>query len=189
MFKFVKYILFLVFVAYLQGCLNVETKEYLFELKKDGSGKAKIRFINIMTDSKDSANLIEADYRELIDNYLKGNKLDEEFPKVKNIRKRLLEEDNQLVGELTFEFDDLKKAKFYKYGDNGPWCYYLGSDIFGSLGSKESFFSSNGEFGGENMPLIFWDGNQKKFEFKTTIKSSDQSTRSLIDLWKKLGEN
>lgn len=189
MYKYFKLFFLITILVYIQGCLNVETKEYSFEIKKDGSGKGKIRFVNIMTDSKDSANLIETDYRELIDNYLKGNKLDNEYPKVKNIKKKLFEEDKQLVGELTFEFDNISKARFYKYGDNGPWCYYLGSGALGSLGANETFFSSNGEYGGEHMPIIFWEGNQKKFEFKTTLKSPDNSTKSLIDFWKKLGEN
>jgi hypothetical protein len=174
-----------VFTVYMQGCLVVETKEYTFKMKKNGSGEVTIKYINIMTDSKDSAGVPETDYQDLIDSYLKGHKLKEEFPEAKNIKKRLFEEDNQLCGEVKFEFDDITKFKFYKYKERGPWCYYLSAGMFGG----EQYFSSNGTYGGENMPVIFWDGGQKTFEFKTTVTSPGKNTMSLIDMWKSKGEN
>ena len=36
--------------------------------------------------------------------------------------------------------------------------------------------------------LIFWDGNEKSFEFKTTVTQPANNTMSLLDLWKKKGE-
>jgi len=175
-----------VFSVYMQGCLTVETKEYTFKLKKNGSGEVTIKYINIMTDSKDSAGVPESDYTELISSYLKGSKIQEDYPNAKNIEKRLFEEDNQLCGEVKFEFDDITKFKFYKYKDKGPWCYYLSSSM-GMFGG-EQYFSSNGTYGGENMPIIFWDGGQKKFEFKTAVSAPSKSTMSLLDLWKSKGE-
>ncbi len=173
-----------VFSFYIQGCLGVETKEYTFKMKKDGSGEVTIKYINIMTDSKDSAGIPEADYQELIDTYMKGHKLEEDYPEAKNIEKRLFEEDNQLCGEVKFEFDDITKFKFYKYKDKGPWCYYLSADMFGS----EQYFSSNGTYGGEKMPVIFWEGDQKTFEFKTVVSAPAKNTMSLLVLWKSKGE-
>lgn len=176
-------ILLAVFALYFQGCLTVETKEYSFKVKKDGSGEAVIKYINIMTDSKDSAGVPENDYRDLIDSYLKGDKLKEDYPTAKNIQKKLFEEDNQLCGEVKFQFDDITKFKFYKYKDKGPWCYYL-SSAMGMLGG-EQYFSSNGTYGGENMPVIFWDGSEKSFEFKTTVTQPAKNTMSLVELWTK----
>lgn len=140
-----------------------------------------------MTDNKDSAAAVEQDYSELIDSYMNGDKIKDEFPNIRVKKKRLYEEDNQLVGELTFEFDDITKVKFYKYKDEGPWCYYLASPL-GFQGMSESYFSSNGTWGGENMPVIFWDGKQKEFEFKTTITAPEKNTLSLLDMWKQKGE-
>ena len=68
-----------------------------------------------MSDKKDSLSTPETDYQDLIDSYFKGDKLSEELPGIKNVKKKLYEEDNQLCGELTFEFDDITKLKFYKY--------------------------------------------------------------------------
>src|SRR5436190_22545035 len=104
----------LCFMIILQGCLSVETKEYSFKLKKDKSGQGSIKYINLMSDKKDSLSTIEADYRDLIDNYLKGGKVEEELHGIKNVKKRLFEEDNRLCGEISFEFDDITKLRFYK---------------------------------------------------------------------------
>jgi hypothetical protein len=169
--------------SYLSGCLAVETKEYSFKVKKDGSGSGLIKFINIMSDNKDSVGTTESDYQVLIDSYLKGNKLNEEIAGIKNVKKRLFEEDNQLCGEITFDFDKITDLKFYKYRDNGPWCYFLGTTT-SNMFSSESYFSSNGEYGGENMPVVFWDGNAKEFQFKTTLTAPSEKTITLLDLWK-----
>jgi hypothetical protein len=166
------------------GCLTFEAKEYSFNIKKDGSGKGTIKYINIMSDNKDSAGVPEADYEDLINNYLNGNKPEDEFAGVKNVKKRLFEEDNQLCAEFAFEFNDIKTLGFYKYKENGPWCYYIKA----SYTSNEEFFSSNGTWGGEKMPVIFWDGSEREFEFKTTVTSPGSNTISLIDLWRKKGE-
>jgi hypothetical protein len=177
-------VLITVFAVYVQGCLTVETKEYTFKVKKNGSGEVTIKYINIMTDSKDSAGVPESDYTELIDSYLKGRKIQEEYPDAKNMEKRLFEEDNQLCGEVKFEFDDITNLKFYRYKDKGPWCYYISGGFLGG----EQYFSSNGTYGGQNMPVIFWDGDQKTFEFKTTVTTPAKNTMSLLELWKTKGE-
>lgn len=100
----------------------------------------------------------------------------------------MFEEDNQLCGEITFDFDDITKLRFYEYKDQGPWCYYLAFSPLGIMGGSESYFSSNGIYGGENMPIIFWDGSQKEFTFKTTVTSQGKTTISLLDMWNQKGE-
>ncbi|MCI0448614.1 MAG: hypothetical protein L0Y79_02370 [Chlorobi bacterium] len=167
----------------LMGCLTVETKEYSFKLKKGNSGEGRIKYINIMR-SEDSATTIENDYDELINSYLKGNKPEDEILGVKNVKKRLFEEDNHLCGEITFEFDDITTLKFYKYKDD-VWCYHIPASGFGIFGGSESFFSSNGTYGGENMPVVFWSGKGKEFEFKTTVYQPDPKNVSLLEIWKK----
>src|SRR2546422_1782589 len=101
----------------MSGCLTLETKEYSFTLKKGMSGEGSIKYINIMTDNKDSAGVPDSDYRELIDLYLNGDKIKDEYPNIRITKKYLYEEDNQLCGEITFQFDDISRVKFYKYKD------------------------------------------------------------------------
>ncbi len=177
--------LFLFFISVsLIGCLTVETKEYSYKLKDGKQGSGKIKYINIMR-TDDSATTIEAEYENLVNNYLKGNKPEDEMPGVKNVKKRLFEEDNHLCGEIIFDFDDIATLKFYSY--NGKvWTYALTT---GSIfGGSESFFSSNGTYGGETMPVIFWDGNDKEFKFKTTVSQNDKKNESLLEIWKKKGD-
>ncbi len=174
---------------YFGGCLTIESKEYSFKLDKDKSGHGVIRYVNILSDNKDSVSTIDSDYQQLIESYLKGDQLKEDIVGAKNLKPRLFEEDNQLCGEVTFEFDDISKLKFYKYKDSGPWCYYLSAISMGLLGNSETYFSSNGTFGGENMPVIFWEGTQTEFNFKTTLTTPGKTTTSLLRMWKDKGEN
>jgi hypothetical protein len=167
---------------YLAGCLTVETKEYSFKLTKGNSGEGKIKYINIMR-TMDSAVTIETDYNELIESYLKGNMPENEMPGVKNVKKRLFEEDNQLCGEITFEFDDITTLKFYNY-NNKAWAYYIGAGSLNLFGGNESFFSSNGTYGDVNMPVIFWDAKEKEFNFKTVKPPGESQTESLLEMWK-----
>ena len=172
--------------VYFTGCLSVESKEYKFTLKKDKSGHGVIKYINIMSDVKDSLSSVESDYQDLIDGYLKGDRLLDETAFAKNIKKRLFEEDNQLCGEVSFDFDDITKLRFYRYKDTGPWCRYIGSSQIGV--NPETYFSSNGTYGGETMPVIFWDGTKKEFNYKTSSGVPSKTTTSLLEMWKQKGE-
>lgn len=186
----INYILFLAFVGAISlniaGCLTVETKEFSYSLKSGNSGSGKIKYINIMR-TDDSSTTTEADYEELINSYLKGNKPEDEMPGIKNVKKRLFEEDNQLCGEMTFDFDDITALKFFNYNSK-VWAYSLSGNSMGLFGGNESYFSSNGTFGGENMPVIFWDAKDKEFEFKTTVSQNDKKNIGLIGMWRQKGE-
>jgi hypothetical protein len=180
------YFVFAALAANLIGCLTYEAKEYTFKLNDGNSGSGKIKYINIMR-SEDSTVTIESDYEELINTYLKGNKPEDELLGIKNVRKKLFEEDNQLCGEISFDFDDITTLKFFNY-KNKVWAYNISSSGLGLFGGNESYFSSNGTFGGETTPVIFWDDNQKEFEFKTTVSQNDKKTTGLLSIWKQKGE-
>lgn len=177
------YLFLFIFSVSLIGCLTVETKEYSYKLKDGNKGSGKIKYINIMR-TVDSATTMETEYRELIDSYLNGNKPEDEMLGVKNVKKRLFEEDNHLCGEITFDFDDITSLKFYNYKGK-IWTFALtGNSIFGG---NESYFSSNGTFGGENMPVIFWDNGENELNFKTTVSQNDKKNESFLEIWKKNG--
>lgn len=167
------------------GCLAVDTKEYYFKLNKDNSGEGKIKYINIMR-TVDSAGSVDADYDELINSYLRGQMPENEMMGLKNVKKRLFEEDNHLCGEITFEFDDITTLKFFNY-KNSVWAYYLGASSMGLLGGSEVFFSSNGTYGEANMPVIFWSNAEKEFRFKTTAAPTETEKESMLSTWKERG--
>ena len=176
---------FIFLFVYLQGCLAVETKEYSYKLKDGKSGEGVIRYINIMR-TQDSLSTIESDYQELLNSYLNGTKPEDELIGVKNVKKRLFEEDNRLCGEITFSFEDITKLKFFNF-NNTVWSYFVGSSSFNLLGGNEVYFSSNGTYAGETFPVIYWDGEQKKFEIKTTVTQPSEKNASLLDTWKEKG--
>jgi len=168
------------------GCLTVETKEYSFNLKDGNSGSGKIKYINIMR-SDDSGVTTEEDFSQLMNTYLNGSKPEDEMLGVKNVKKRLFEEDNHLCGEITFDFDDITTLKFFNY--NGKvWVYNINSAGNSIFGGSESYFSSNGTFGGESVPLIFWDGSSKEFSFKTTLSQGEKPNIGLLEIWKEKGK-
>lgn len=177
----------LTFALCLNGCLTFDSKEYSFKVKSNGSGSGKIKYINIQS-TVDSASTSEADYESLIKDYVNGDKTTADFPNAKNFKKRLYEEDNQLCGELTFDFDDITKMKFYKYKE-ATICYLISSfTLFQLSGPTETYFSSNGTFGNEqSMPVIFWDSDAKELNFKTVVKQ-DKKSEKLLDLWKQKGD-
>lgn len=164
------------------GCLAVETKEYSFRLTRGNSGEATIKFINIMR-TIDSATTTEDAYNELIESYLKGTKPEDEMLGVSNVKKRLYEEDNQLCGEISFTFQDIRDLKFFNY-KGLIWAYFVG---FTGMFGNENYFSSNGKYGEVNMPVIFWDASQKEFIFKTTLTTPGENTESLLPIWRARG--
>ncbi|NTV84049.1 MAG: hypothetical protein HGA23_07100, partial [Bacteroidales bacterium] len=49
---------------------------------------------------------------------------------------------------------------------------------------SEYYSESNGEYGGDIMPVVFWDPGLKKLELKTDVTAPDETTLSLLDRWK-----
>lgn len=176
------FLVIFIFSIALFGCLTYESKEYSFTLKEGNSGSAKIKYINIMREiTEDTASTAESSYEDLINNYLYGNKPEDEMLGVKNVSKRLFEENNQLCGEITFDFDNIEDFKFYNYNYK-VWAYLLSE---GSVfGTNEQFFSSNGTFGGELVPVIFWDYTEREFNFKTVVPQNNKNNESLLQIWK-----
>ena len=58
------------------SCLTCEKKEYIFQLTGPESGKLTIRYINIFSNSLDSTGELNADYRELMDMWYIGEKVE-----------------------------------------------------------------------------------------------------------------
>jgi len=75
----------------LSSCLTCEKKEYIFELSGPESGKLTIRFINIFSNSLDSAGEVLTDYDELMNMWFAGEKIERDYPMARKFRKRLYE--------------------------------------------------------------------------------------------------
>lgn len=175
-------ILLFFLVVFLSSCLTIEKKEYTFELKKDGSGSLRIKFINILSMKDDTANVTQSDFMELISNYVEGNQMEKDYPDAVIKSKRLFEERGTLCGEVILNFKNLRSVGIYKYDENSPLMINVNSFI-----DSEAFVSSNGQYGGDIMPVVFWPKELDRLKLTTSITTPDETTLSLIDeyrMWK-----
>jgi hypothetical protein len=167
----------IVIVLFLSGCLTCEKKEYSFELTGDNSGRLTIKYINIMSTMDDSLDISEEDFNSLIFDYYEGSELENEFPEATLVSKRLFEENGVLCGEIVFDFKDLAGGHLYQHKGKGPYMYCLSCFSIDS----EYFNASNGEYGGDVMPVVFWDDQLKTLTLTTDVTAPDETVISLLD--------
>jgi hypothetical protein len=163
------------------GCLTCEYKEYRLKLNDDGSGEGVIRYVNIMANVTSEDESAEADFKELVSDYLNGTMIEEEYPEAIIRSKTLKEEDGVLVGEVEVEFSSLMAIKLYQYDEQSPIMHYIGS-------LNESYDASNGFFDEDMMPVIFWEKDARDLHFNTSVagepEPGDTTYISLLELYK-----
>ncbi len=169
------YPILLLLIILQTGCLTVENKEYRIKLRNDQSGDATIRFINIHSESEDSADISSDDFRQLIEFYLEGNQFETDNPGIQNVRKKLYESAGVLTGEVTFSFDSLAAVRLFKFDRSSPYMYLTGNPL-----SREQLVESNGTRGPEWMPVVFWSGEVTDIYFKTRVVSEVSFRQSLL---------
>jgi len=179
--KLVYFLILILIPVSIAGCLTCEKKEYVFQLTGEKSGKLTIKYINIFSSLIDSTGELAADYNELDDLWYNGEKVEMDFPLAKKFRKRLYEENGTLCGEVTMEFDDLSNVGLYRFMHKGPFMFSMS----GVNDDGENFAQSNGDFGGDKMPVIFWPEDAKTLRFSTKIASHDSTCISMLPMWKK----
>jgi hypothetical protein len=162
-------------VFFISGCLTCEKKEYTFKIKDDKSGELTIKYINIMSTMDDTLDVSEEDFMTLINDYLMGATAENDYPDARVKDKRLFEESGVLCGELVLEFDDFTAAKLYRYKGEGPYMYCLNCAL-----DSETLEDSNGEYGSENMPVVFWEPNLKTLRLTSIVTVPDETTSSLL---------
>ena len=174
----------LLFVLLFSGCLTADHKEVRLTLNADGkSGTGKITFTNIVSEPDDSSKDNSKDdfNNALITEYYQGRKIEESYKGTRNIKKRLYLDEDRLMGEVTFDFDDITKLGFYRFKGEGPYMYYTISDGYFTSGQFEA---SNGTYGDEKtMPVIFWDANARDFYFKIALSTPNVVHHSLAKFY------
>lgn len=179
-------VLFIALLALgLSSCLTVEKKEYTFELTDKTAGRLTIKYINIMADLGDDEVDGNADFTELINNYIEGESLKEEFPNAKIISKEIFEENGVLNGKVVVEFSDLNAVKLFKYNKSCPYIYFFGG---GNL-STETYTSSNGEKAPDYISAAIWDKKSKLLTLTTNVTTPTEKTISLLPNFKEWEKN
>ena len=170
----------LLLLLLITSCLTVEKKEYTFRMKDEKSGTLTIKFINLMSMKDDTADISESDYGELQNTYLNGDQLESEYEFATVKSKRIFEENGVLCGEVIIDFEELSQVGLYQYEEKGPYMINVGSFLEG-----ESFLTSNGEYGGDIMPVVFWPKSTETLSLTTYVTSPDESTVGLLSLYNK----
>ena len=173
----------LISAVFFSGCLTVEFKEYTIKLKNDHSGEATIRFVNILSESDDTLDITSDDFQQLIEFYLEGNQLEKDNPGYRNVRKKLYEQDGVLVGEISFTFDSLSVLRLFKFDKDSPYMYFVGHPL-----SAEQYVESNGTYGRDWMPVVFWPKDLKEITLRTKVVSEVSYQRSLLKNFKEWQE-
>jgi hypothetical protein len=171
------------FLLLVSGCLSVEKKTYTFEFTGKNSGLLTIKFYNILSVMDGDEDVSEDDFGELVTDYIEGTALKEQYPDAILKDKRFFEEDGVLCAEIVFKFDDLAAAKLFQYKDKGPYMYCLNCTL-----EMETYESSNGSYGSEVMPVVFWEQKLDVLEMITSVSPPDETTVSLLDKYKEWAE-
>ena len=180
MHKKISLILFSIFsILFFSSCLTVEKKEYTFTLKDNHSGTLTIKFVNILSLKDDDTDVSKSDFEELVNNYIDGDEIDQDFAQAQIRSKRLFEEDSVLCGEVIIDFDNLSSVGLFQYDNKSPYMLNIGSFL-----DSETYLKSNGEFGGDIMPVVFWPKSLKSFTLSTFISEADETAISLLDEYK-----
>jgi len=160
----------------ISGCLTVEKKEYTFEFTGENSGRLTIRYINIMSIMDDGGlDVSDADFDELVNSYLYGSEIEDEYPLAIITGKRLYEQDEMLCAEVIIEFPDLASVKLHQFDKDSPLMYALCQCL-----TSESYVNSNGRFGSMEVPVVIWPAQTKTLELTTSITEPDETTLSLL---------
>lgn len=177
-FNIKKYLLFIAVAVILSSCLTVEKKIYTFQFTDANSGKLTIKYINILSMKEDSAFALEDDLYVLVNDYLAGQRIENDFPLAYNFQKKLYEENGQLCGEVSMEFKNLQAVNLFKYNKKTPIMFSLSSSF-----DNEEFISSNGLYGGSKMPVVFWENKLKVLNLETKVNAPDSNTVSLLETY------
>jgi len=161
----------------LTGCLCIQKKEYVFEFTEKGSGKLIITFYNIMSVKENGIDVSEKDFTELTSEYIEGNKLSQEYPNAKVRQARLFEKDGVLCGKVIVYFEKIEDVKLYQHEGKGPFMLHINN-------LSEYYQSSNGTYGGKDMPVVFWDKSLKELRLTTTFEEPDAEAISLLEKFK-----
>ena len=162
------------FLILFTGCLTVDKKEYIIELTDGTSGTLTVKYYNIMSQPDDGKDVSLEDFGILVDDYLNGDKVNENFPNTTIISKELFEANGMLCGKVVLKFNTLKYVKLYRHHVKGPYMW----NIFNSFSEKVE--TTNGEYDEDKFSAIFWSENTKIFKISTIANENVEKNVSLL---------
>lgn len=145
-------------------------------MKDAKTGTMTIQYINVLSMMDDTADISITDFDELIANYIEGDQIEQDYPDAIIRSKRLYEDGGVLCAEVIIDFNNLQSVGLYQYDAKSPYMFNIGSFL-----ESETYLNSNGEYGGDVMPVVFWPKSLKSFNLTTYVTSPDETTISLLE--------
>ena len=172
-----RFILPILFLAGLQGCILVRVTEHRIHLNDDGSGDAVLRMIDLRSDAPEDS-LIARDVRQMMQAYDKYGVEEFEQQGRKIVNKEFQVHGDTLILEISYLFpnpgaiEGLRRTK---------------DDMYMVVGESREVVTTNGriEKAKDGSQSIHWDSNGKQLLYIIKEKSLPPS-RSLAGWYLKL---
>ncbi len=153
------------------GCLEVEKVTYSFDLAEM---TGEIVYTGIRSDSADN---VEEDYAQLMNEFVNGTKLEAENPGWNVQSKELYEADGKLNGKVSIKFREPSNLGIYKHDKKAPYIY---------CNKDQTVMSTNGTNIQDVLAgCVAWDRKATKLEVTLANTGGfQQSPVSLLETWK-----
>lgn len=161
-------------LALATACPKVERKVYTFDLKAKTGG---VRFENVFTDSPDTA---VGDFLDVVNQVVRGTKLEEDHPGWRIGEKALFENEGRLDGRVAFTFDDARGAGLYQHDKKSPWIWCASRE------EEEVIVTTNGTRLDDVLPgCVAWDRKATQLEVTVRTATLSGGEKSLIDPYRR----
>lgn len=171
--KKIIYVLSLLLILQLTGCIVFHSVSYEVNVNEDGTGTALVTIEDLNTDAT-TKEMIDEDVKSILEYGLKSTEfvdgMNAEGKKI--VSRNLFVEKEKLNALISYEFNEISKVEGMQFED--PY-YYL------TIPPEDSIISANGQITRTNeYKRIVWDKSIKTLKFK--MYSDDTSRDGLTSL-------
>ena len=171
--KKIIYVLSLLLISQLTGCIVFHSVSYEVNVNEDGTGTALVTIEGLNTDAT-TKEMIDEDVKSILEYGLKSTEfvdgMNAEGKKI--VSRNLFVEKEKLNALISYEFNEISKVEGMQFED--PY-YYL------TIPPEDSIISTNGQITRTNeYKRIVWDESIKTLRFK--MYSDDTSRDGLTSL-------
>jgi hypothetical protein len=171
--KKIIYVLSLLLISQLTGCIVFYSVSYEVNINDDGTGTALVTIEDLNTDAT-TKEMIDEDVKSILEYGLKSTEfvdgMNAEGKKI--VSRNLFVEKEKLNALISYEFDEISKVEGMQFDD--PY-YYL------TIPPEDSIISTNGQITRTNeYKRIVWDKSIKTLKFK--MFSDDTNKEGLTSL-------
>jgi hypothetical protein len=173
--KNIKFVLFLLFIVQLAGCIVFNNVSYEITINEDGTGIAVLTIEDINTDASTNE-AIDEDVKSIFEHGLKSQEfIDNQKNDGKIITSRkIVVDDGKLSAIVSYEFSEISRVEGMQFED--PY-YYL------TIPVEDSIISTNGQITKTaEYQRILWDKSVGVLKFK--MFSDDTNREGLTSLAK-----